>query len=291
MLVWSLAAARPMKATEGVPSLLLMSWVPGWSAGKSEVRGKGIAGSSYSYGYGPGDHYRFMETIRETLDTEQDHLVWESSSLVEVWIEKVEENVGAFAIKITARVARLSGDGLEGYSERTRIEGYTPVVAGPSSYFTHTDWAAHLEDWAQDAQNWQDATQMSGTVEQDLDRRYFHWDLSRQVDNATSTIDVDLDGQTDSYRATHQYTAQFDERGVVLLREWYDGMDFDCGAQYTRRRTITQIPTTPISPLLPLVALLIAASLVGAGALLAVLALRLAGISRSRRRVSPGEER
>lgn len=200
----------------------------------------------YSYGYGFGDHFQFADNTTETLDLQTDYLREEVVHTIGVWIEAVDEDVDYYSIRITARITNLSA-GLDTYNTTCYMEGYSPIVAGPRVYFTHTNWNLHYSDWIAAANQYQQDTQLTGSVSQDLENRYFNWNLTHYIDNSTSLLDIDLDGTFDAYDIVHSYTAQFNEDGVLLLRSFYDERTFDCGARYTRLRTITleSEPTTP----------------------------------------------
>lgn len=204
--------------------------------GISSPEGRNLLDSSY--GYGPGDHFQFTDNITKTLDIQTDYLVEEIVHTIGVWIEAVDEDVEYYSIRITARITNLSA-GLDTYNSTSYMEGYSPIVAGPRVYFTHTDWNVHYSDWIVAANAFQYDTQLTGSVSQDLEARYFHWNLTRYIDNSTSLLDIDLDGIVDAYDIIHSYTAQFNEDGVVLFRSFYDEKAFECGARYTRLRTIT----------------------------------------------------
>jgi hypothetical protein len=192
---------------------------------------------NYSYGYSAGNHFQFTDNITETLDIQTDFLVEEEVHTIGVGIEAIDEDVEYYSIRITARVTNLSA-GIDTYNSTYYMEGYSPIVAGPRVYFTHTDWNIHYSDWLTSANEYQEFNQLSGSVSQNLETRYFYWNLTKYVDNSTSIYDIDLDGVADAYFIINSYTAQFDEDGVLQLRSFYAAKKFDCGAIYTRLRTI-----------------------------------------------------
>ncbi|MFX1475553.1 MAG: hypothetical protein ACFFCO_08795, partial [Promethearchaeota archaeon] len=212
------------------------------------------------YGYRAGDHYEFSENITETLDTPEEHLLWQHIHDIDVRILEIRENVGGYAIRIKARVTdfvNISYD-LPNYYSTQYLEGYTPIVARACDYFTHTEWEIHLTDWNLFIDGWQANSNLVGFREQDLDEHYFHWNFTQWIISNISTTDIDNDGETDPYQAFNCYTARFTAGGVVLLRRFYTAIRFTCGIRHTRTRTVEQkLPLTTSIPSIPTMILLL----------------------------------
>ncbi len=202
---------------------------------KSSPEGRGLL--DYSYGYRVGDYFHFTDNTTETLSTPRECLVEQEVHTIGVLIEIIDEDIEYYSIRILAHITNLSA-GIDDYNSMCYMEGYSPIVAGPHVYFTHTDWNAHYSDWLSAASEFKHDNQLSGLVTQDLQAHYFQWNLTKYVDNSTSSYDLDLDGENDAYDIIYAYTAQFDGDGVIILRSFYNEMMFECGARYVRLRAI-----------------------------------------------------
>lgn len=206
------------------------------------------------YGYQVGDIYSFTDTIIETFDANSTHLYEEISHTFQVHIQEITENVSYNSIVITAKVLNLSA-GLEDYVRSVIMEGYTFIVASPYVYFTHTQWGIHVIDFLDSAENYQQATQMSGSVEYNQNERHFHWNMSKFISATISPFDTDEDGQMDAYTIISKYSAKFTEEGVVEERVFVTKNLFSNGAVYDRNRHITldtslPLPSLPLTPLI-----------------------------------------
>lgn len=215
------------------------------------------------YGYRVGDHYQFSDELTVTLDSPEGNLLWNVKQRIAVTILSIDENVGGFTIRIRADVANISG-GADNYVSERFFEGYTPIVAGPSNYFTHNEWQIHLIDWNYWAQFWMDYFNYVGYREQDLDRRYFYWNYTQYISEYVSITDIDGDGSFDSYQAYNYFTAEFSPAGIALLRRINTAFHFENGYQYSRLRVVEQIlpETSSVSSNPPVMQILIAGIIV-----------------------------
>lgn len=203
-----------------------------------------------NYGYAIGESFTFTDSLIEIFDINQTHLREEITHTIKIQILAIDIDMDNYTLRITATIANLSA-GLSAYMQSIFIEGYTPIVTGPRSYFTHTNWDAHITDFTDSANDYIAATQMSGISTYDLDIRHFYWNLTKTVDASISPYDVDQDGEMDAYDVISKYSAQFDERGVLELREYITEFRFHSGAQYIRHRHVSLV-TAPslIAPIL-----------------------------------------
>lgn len=229
-----------------------------------------IAGSQTQlhFGYQIGDEYLFVDTITETFDANETHLLVQTIQSFHVHIQAILDNTSHESIVITTRLQNLSA-GLDGYIQVVNMQGYTPIVASPYSYFTHTQWELHVTDFLESADNYRAATQMTGTVDHDQNARYFHWNLSTFITSTISPYDTDGDGQMDAYTVVSKYSATFTEEGVLLIREFITQNYFTNGAVYQRIRRITQDTgaDSPTSPIIPIVIGFVIATTIGLVAL------------------------
>lgn len=189
------------------------------------------------YGYTAGDQFVFTDTLVRSLVLNETHFVEEEVHTYRIEITAVAENVENYTIRISALITNLSA-GLDVIYETTVIEGYSPIWAGPSVYFTHTDWDSHVIDFHYAANDFIEYTQMSGYSYYDTEIRYFFWNFTKPIDAETSLYDLDEDGQNDPYDIVTTYSALFDQRGVLSNRDFFEEMRFENGNLYTRHRQI-----------------------------------------------------
>ncbi|MDO8056232.1 MAG: hypothetical protein Q6361_05175 [Candidatus Hermodarchaeota archaeon] len=212
-----------------------------------------ISGSNaqLQYGYEVGDVYSFTDSIIETFEANSTHLYEEISHSFQVHIQDIAENASYNSIVITVKVLNLSA-GLVDYIQSVIMEGCTFIVASPYVYFTHTQWDLHVIDFLDSAENYQQATQMTGSVEHNQNERYFHWNLSKFISASVSPYDTDEDGQMDAYTVISMYSARFTEEGVIEERVFFTENRFTNGALYHRNRHITldanlSMPGSPLT--------------------------------------------
>ncbi len=196
------------------------------------------------YGYSVGDTYSFTDSIIETLDFNQTHLYEESTHRIMLRITAIDENIDGFNIRLTTEITDLSA-GLVDINHTVVMEGHTSIVSAPQVYFTHTHWSIHSHEFIQDANNYQAATQLSGTVGENTALHLFYWNLSRTINETFSPYDMDQDGSMDAYTSISGYSARFNDQGVLLLREFITEFLFDNGARYYRLRQIYLSPDSP----------------------------------------------
>jgi hypothetical protein len=220
--------------------------------------------AQFYYGYQVGDEYLFTDTITETFDANETHLLDQTIQSFHIRIQAILDNTSHESIVITTRLQNLSA-GLEDYIQVVNMQGYTPIVASPFIYFTHTQWDLHIIDFLESADNYRAATQMTGTVEHDQNARFFQWNLSTFITSTISPYDTDGDGQMDAYIVVSKYYATFSEEGVLLVREFTTQNWFTNGAVYQRIRRVT-LDTgvySPTSPIIPIVIGIVIATTIG----------------------------
>ncbi|MFX0170204.1 MAG: hypothetical protein ACFE89_12760 [Candidatus Hodarchaeota archaeon] len=220
------------------------------------------------YGYQTGEIYSFTDSVTETFDMNDTYLLEQAMHSFQIQIQTVEENVANYTILITVQILNLSA-GLEDYLRVTDMEGHTPIVASPFIYFTHTQWDLHVIDFLDSAEDYMAATQMSGSVNYDLETRYFTWNLSKYISTLISPYDIDDDEDPDAYTSISRYSATFTEKGVLQSREFITEFRFTNGARYCRARRISL--DTPLSVPQPIIFLIIIGVLIVSTLLLVAL--------------------
>ncbi len=199
-----------------------------------------------TFGYSVGDSYTFTDSIIETTKVNQTNLREDISHQFGIRITAIDEAVGGYTIRLTTEILNLSA-GLTHLNHSNVMEGHTSIVSGPRVYFTHTLWSVHSFEFISDADDYQSATQMSGTVEENADLHLYYWNLSREISETISIYDMNQDGQTDAYTSISGYLAHFSEQGVLLRREFITEFRFANGANYYRLRQIS-LTTGPLPP-------------------------------------------
>jgi len=219
------------------------------------------------FGYQIGDVYSFTDSIIESFEANQTHLYEETTHSFQIHIQNIVENASYNSIVISAKLLNLSA-GLADYVQSVTMEGYTFIVASPYVYFTHTNWNLHVIDFLDSADIYQQATQMAGTIDYNLNERYFHWNMSKLVPSSISLFDTDEDGVMDSYTILSMYTAIFTVEGVIHFREFITENWFTNGAMYRRSHCISldpdfQMPVTPLTSLLIGIVVMVMVILIG----------------------------
>ncbi|MFX1566275.1 MAG: hypothetical protein ACFFCH_09810 [Promethearchaeota archaeon] len=197
-----------------------------------------------SYGYAVGDEFTFKDLTRSSVDVNQTHIHGETEIQYHLQITAIDENTDGYTIRLITEILDINL-GLLQFNNTVIMEGHTPIVSGPQVVFTHTTWSIHSIQFNEDAANYAENTQMSGTIEEDSLLHIYHWNLSRYIPANTSTYDMDLDGLMDSFTSIAEYTARFNDQGVLLLREFITDFRFDNGAHYYRIRQISLVTNTP----------------------------------------------
>ncbi len=192
---------------------------------------------AYDYGYAIGDQFCYTDSLIETLTSSEHQLSEESHHQYEIKIEAIDEDTANYTIRLTVHFANLS-QGIENYTTTQFMEGFTPIVAGPRVYFTHTNWNSHHIDWLMSIENFQFSTQMTGDWLEDENNHIYSWLFTKFVNSSLSIVDIDSDGQTDGYNITNMYTAHFTDQGVLVVRKFFNDIHYDNGARYTRLRQI-----------------------------------------------------
>jgi hypothetical protein len=197
-----------------------------------------FAARAYDYGYAVGDQFRYTDSLIETLTTSEYQLVEETHHTYELKIEAIREDTTNYYIRLTVHFANLS-QGIENYTSTQLMEGFTHIVAGPRVYFTHTNWEIHHLDWEESIENFQFSTQMTQeAVQEDQDNHFYYWNFTKYVNSELSIYDINSDGQTDGYNIINSYTAHFTDQGALKLRKFFNDIQFENGARYTRLRQI-----------------------------------------------------
>ena len=198
----------------------------------------------YYFGYSEGDSFTFRDSTSERLHINQTQLYKEVMHQFKTTIKAIDENIAGYRIRLTTEIMNLSL-GIDSSNYTIFMEGHSSIVAAPRVLFTHTLWVVHSSEFLSDASDYQATTQMNGTVGEYPDFHLFYWNLSRYIDETVSPYDMDGDGNMDAYMSISGYLAQFNNQGVLLLREFITEFRFENGAHYYRLRQIVQIFDSP----------------------------------------------
>ncbi len=191
-----------------------------------------------NYGYSAGEAFTFTDTIIETLIYNQTPLYEETTHTILIRIESIQDEFANRIICINVSIANLA-DGLDSFYTKSTIEGYTPIVSGPSVYFTHTIWTGHMVDFSNSFNDFRAATQMSGIMMMNIDTFSFSWNLTGSIPQNISLYDIDQDGVNDPYDEISIYSAKFDSRGVLLVKDFINEFYFTNESYYIRHRQVS----------------------------------------------------